>query len=68
MLGYIIFALLIGVICWTLWRLVTIRRLPLNHFTPFDDSIDGKREDNDTTSLHDTKHEIEYEETTPKKD
>ncbi|MDX1806190.1 MAG: hypothetical protein R3267_04065 [Paenisporosarcina sp.] len=67
-MGYIILALLISVIGWTLWRLATMRRLPLNHFTPFDDAVEGKKEENTTTSLHDTKHEIEYEETTPKKD
>lgn len=65
-MGYIPLVILLGVVAWTLWRMVNHRRLPLNYFTTFDDAVEGKKEDNTTTSLNDTKHEIEYEETTPK--
>lgn len=30
-MGYLIFALLICVCIWTVWRMVNHRRLPLNH-------------------------------------
>ncbi|QBP42823.1 hypothetical protein [Paenisporosarcina antarctica] len=67
-MGYIILAMLIGVICWTLWRLFNHRRLPLNFFTPFNDAMEGKKDDSNSTALQDTKHQVEYEETTPKKE
>lgn len=67
-MGYIFLAILIGVIAWTLWRLGTKRRLPMNHYMPFDDAMEGKKDDNNASSIHDTKHEIEYEETTLKKE
>lgn len=67
-MGYIMLAILIGVIIWTLIRFFTRRRLPLNHYAPFDDAMEGKKDDIHKSSLHDTKHEVEYEEMTPKKE
>ncbi|MGB3259984.1 hypothetical protein [Paenisporosarcina sp.] len=67
-MGYIFLAILIGVIIWTLWRLGTKRRLPLNHYQPFDDAMEGTKDDMKSSPLHDTKHETEYEETTSKKE
>lgn len=32
-MGYLAFAILIGVIIWTLWRTFTAKRLPLDYFT-----------------------------------
>jgi hypothetical protein len=58
--GYIFLAILIGVIIWTLWRLGTKRRLPLNHYQPFDDAMEGTKDDMKSSS--------EYEETTSKKE
>ena len=67
-MGYIMLIILIGVIVWTLSRLFTHRRLPLNQYAPFHDAMEGKKDDSGRSSLHDTKHEVEYEEATPKKD
>jgi len=32
-MGYLAFAILIGVIIWTLWRIFTRKRIPLDYFT-----------------------------------
>jgi len=66
--GYIFLAILIGVIIWTLWRLGTKHRLPLNHYKPFSDAMEGTKDDLKASTLHDTKHETEYEEITAKKE
>ena len=65
-MGYMALAILLGVVAWTLWRMVNHRRLPLNYFSTFDDAVDGKKDENKTESLNESKHEIENEETTPK--
>ena len=67
-MGKIIFMLLVVVIIWSLWRLATNRRLPLDYFSQVEDDVKEKKENNKTTILHDTKHEIEDEESTSKKD
>ncbi|PUB11424.1 hypothetical protein [Paenisporosarcina sp. OV554] len=67
-MGKIIFMLLVVVIIWSLWRLATNRRLPLDYFSQVEDDFKGKKEESKTTLLHDTKHEIEDEESTSKKD
>ena len=67
-MGYIMLIILLGVIAWTLIRLFTRRRLPLNHYAPFNDAMEGKKDDRTKSSLHDTKHEVEYEEITPEKE
>jgi hypothetical protein len=64
-LGKIIFILLVVVIIWSLWRLATNRRLPLDYFSQVEDDFKGEKEDNKTIVLH---HEIEDEEATTKKD
>lgn len=65
-MGYMALAILLGVVAWTLWRMFTHRRLPLNYFSTFDDTVEGNKDENKTTSLNDTKHGIEDKETTPK--
>lgn len=42
-MGYIMLIILIGVIVWTLSRLFTHRRLPLNQYAPFHDAMEGKK-------------------------
>lgn len=67
-MGYIFLAILIGVIIWTLWRLGTKRRLPLNHYQTFDDGMEGTKDNKKASSLQDTKYETEGEETASKKE
>jgi len=54
----------IGVICY---RMIKQKKIPSNHYTPFDNITMGKKIDVKRTQLmSDTKHEIKYEEKTNK--
>lgn len=44
-MGYIALAILIGVIIWTLWRLFTHKRIPLNYYSTRDDAVDQNKVD-----------------------
>lgn len=60
-MGYVALAILISVIIWTLWRVFTYKRIPLNYYSTLDN------EKTDESKLQtDTKHEKENEGITPK--
>jgi hypothetical protein len=44
-MGYVALAILIVVIIWTLWRLFTYKRIPLNYYSTLNDDMDQKKVD-----------------------
>jgi len=45
-MGYLALAILIGVIIWTLWRLFSHKRLPLNYYSTLNNDDDSGQDPN----------------------
>ncbi|WP_161487602.1 hypothetical protein [Paenisporosarcina indica] len=55
-MGYLAFAILIGVIIWTLWRTFTRKRLPLDYFTARANEEESQSESQDDMKKEEITH------------
>lgn len=59
--------LIVGIIGFSVYKMIVKKKTPFNLYTPFDDMIMGKKDDSIRDQpTQDTKHNIEYEEKSDK--